>query len=67
MADDVEQIEQALRVIKSAVVEIRNGRLASGAIDERLDTIVHAVRSIERHVGDLNAELRRVNRTTRNE
>jgi hypothetical protein len=65
MPEDLDQIQQALRAIRGAVMEIRNGRLPGGAVDERLDTIVHAVRSIERDVGELAAELRRATRTAR--
>jgi hypothetical protein len=67
MADDLQQIQQALRAIKSAVLELRTGRLAASSVEERLDTIVHGVRQIERHASELDAELRRERLTARGE
>ena len=67
MADDLQQIQQALKAIKSAVLDIRTGRLAGSSVEDRLDIIVHSVRQIERHASGLDAELRREKLAARGE
>ena len=53
MAGDYDDVVRGLRKIKEAANRIRDARLNGHALEEHLDTILHAVRDLERRADDL--------------